>query len=238
MRTLFLFVLVGAVYGRVKVVIRGESFRAFSHQGSREVGYHGYAPQKAATRSHIDHLLVPLIMDMNYDGVEVHLHTEHSEWEGELRRWYGPFLSQESSTFETLGDYDAVMHIRADMVLKPLFGCALAKADRNKALFSFRCWKNGDTIGGGLDRISDAVTWVPRRLFNHTQDVRAIVNNHDSMAAATPWFGAENIGYMLPGEQHDSDPQKDWNPLYSFADRPEGADIASVTLDWSHLCDI
>jgi len=224
------------VHAKVKLVVRGETFRAFSHQGSREVGIHGYAPQKAASRSHIEHIVLPLIFDMGYDGVDIHLATHATEWEADLRKWYGGYLVQEGN-FEALGEYDAVMHIRADMILKPLFGCALSKANVSKVLFTFRCWKGMDTLGNGMDRISDAVTWIPRHLYDKIADVRAIVNNHDSMAAAQPWVGQDNVGYMLPGEQHDSDPAKDWNPLYSFADRPEGPDISSVTLDWSHLCD-
>ena len=232
--------MLGIVHGKVKVVVRGETFRAHSHQGSREVGLHGYGPQKEAVRSQLTYLIIPLLVDMGYDGVEVHLHTAPSQWDAEFRSWYGPFLKNQPDPFEQLGDYDAVLHIRADiradMILKPLFGCALAKANRTKVLFTFKCWLVYDRIANNLDRIADIVTWIPQTLFNQTLDVRAIVANHDSMYHATPWFGQDNIGYMLPGDQHDSDPEKDWNPLYRFADRIEGPDQSSISKNWTQMC--
>ena len=236
MKIFLLLCIFVTVYGRIKIVIRGETFRAHSHQGSREVGVHGYEPQKAAVRSHMKYLIVPLLVDMGYDGVEVHLHTAPSQWDTEFQSWYGPFLKKEPDPFEQLGDYDAVLHIRADMILKPLFGCALANADRNKVLFTFKCWLVYDRIANNLDRISDISTWIPRKLFNQTRDVRAIVANHDAMYHARSWYDQRDIGYLLPGDQHDSDPEKDWNPLYLFADRPEGLDQSSVTNNWTHIC--
>jgi len=49
-------------------------------------------------------------------------------------------------------------------------------------------------------------------------------------------IGIENAGYILPGDQHDSDPRKDWNPLYLLAGRDEVEDVLSVTLDRSAAC--
>lgn len=48
------------------------------------------------------------------------------------------------------------------------------------------------------------------------------------MDVAVPLLGRENIGYLLPADQHDSDPKKDWNPLYRLAARQEGRDVFSV----------
>jgi len=230
--------------GRVKVVLRGESFRQHSHQNSREIGIGGYYPQKTASRSHIEQLVVPLFLDMGYSGVDVQLLTHPTEWDGDLKQWYRPFLVEANGTDPWLktnyfGEYEAVLNLRVDMILKPLFGCALARAERHKVLFSMRCWKQGDTIAGGLDRINDVLVWIPTALSSQIPDghVQALINNHDAMAPAIQWFGKGNVSYMLPGEQHDSDPEKDFNPLYRFAARPEGQDVSSVSLNWTSLCD-
>lgn len=58
-----------AVAGRVKLVIRGETFRVNSRQGGRETGLAGYADQKRATRSQVEYLIEPLVRDMGYQAL-------------------------------------------------------------------------------------------------------------------------------------------------------------------------
>ena len=264
-RLLLLVGLVAASPGRVKLVVHGESFRTHSAQRSRESGVSGYAQQKQAVRSVLLNLVLPLVLDMGYAGVDVHLHTQNSSWLGELSEWYSPFLASEAdvtttaagknwyntfngSVFEPPGRYEAVVFVRPDLILKPLFRCALASANRSNILFAFREWKRADVVGDpnnknrsaeerALARVVDTVTWIPSRLFPYVQNPNCLVNNHDAMLCAANWVGSDSVGFLLPAEQHDSDSAKDWNPLYRMASRDEGAeDASSVALDWSHLC--
>jgi len=156
-----------AVAGRVKLVIRGETFRVNSRQGGRETGLAGYADQKRATRSQVEYLIEPLVRDMGYSGVDVVLmvhETNHSSLNKDFRNWYEPnlsplkydWVSEHGDREKTFGDFDAVFHIRADMILKPLFGCALRLANRSNILFAFRSWKVGESVsyqGGLVDRV-------------------------------------------------------------------------------------
>jgi hypothetical protein len=109
--------------------------------------------------------------------------------------------------------HDALLLLRPDVILKPLFGCALASAvvDEGHAqmriLFPFRTWKIYDTLPGSLDRVADGLVWLPARTFNALLQTPGLLNalwlNHDALAAAVPAFGDEGVGYLLPGEQHD-----------------------------------
>jgi hypothetical protein len=238
---------------KVAVILHGESFRAHSHQGSREIGEHGYAPQKFAVRSHITNIFLPLVMDLNYSAVDVFLETYVTPWLEDLKRWYGPFDVVDRELFDAnvgrldnghfreimnkSNEYDGILILRPDMIMKDLFPCALASANRSKILFSFRCWTGGDTLTSGRHRIADMITWIPAWAFTGVDCSNCLWLNHDVMDYVVPKFGQQNVGYLLPAEQHDSDPEKDKNPLYSLADRPEGPEVNSVLSDFSCASD-
>jgi hypothetical protein len=254
MRSLSLLFICGQLavahcLGSVAVILHGESFRQKSHQGSRATGPLGFYSQKAATRSHIEHLLLPLVFDMGYSSVVLYMDTYATNLSASLISWYGPYYDRNRTVWGSTGvadhiravttspeNFEALFVTRFDVILKASFSCALRIADRNKILFSFRCWTRGDTLGkdwARADRIADMMTWVPRKHFDF-ECIPCLVNNHDARGYIRKhkrkrWELA-NVGYILPGDQHDSDPEKDWNPLYKLAARPEGADVASITL--------
>lgn len=115
--------------------------------------------------------------------------------------------------------------------------------------------------GSGRKRVVDTLAWVPAWAFQvFTQPERCaaacteehkcpgcgsscteptdclttFLNEHRAMDSLAPLLGEENVGFLLPRSQHDSDPSKDANPLYRFAGRSEQADLESVTstYDW------
>jgi hypothetical protein len=251
----FAFVAVASNDRRVAVVFRGETFRANSTQTSRTTGIGGFHDQKKATLSHLEHLLLPLVFDMNYSRVDVYLETRETAFFTHLLEWYGPYIRVSSHALAEYGseaspyarmqkilegdEYAAVLLIRPDLILSPLFPCSLAIANRSKMLFSFREWKNGDTVtdaaGVVYDRVADMVLWVPRqhfrRLWSSTNAssvargfddllFRRVWMQHDSMSYLVPTVGADALGYIFPYGQYDSDPQKMPNPLYTLAGRP------------------
>ena len=53
------------------------------------------------------------------------------------------------------------------------------------------------------------------------------MSNHKALDLAVPALGKDGVGFILPEDQHDSDPEKDANPLYLLAARSEGRDVWS-----------
>jgi len=144
---------------RVAVIIRGESFRTNSHQGSRETGVAGYDSQREASRNHVERMLQPLVHEFNYSGVDVHLECYTTPFDDDLASWYGGFLVSANFTPKLPGDdpirtmplrngvlprllrqeerYAAIMIFRPDLLFKPAFRAALAHANRSQFLFTF-----------------------------------------------------------------------------------------------------
>ena len=213
----------------------GRRLLSFSRQFHREFGVAGWRPQREATRSQATNVILPLLLDMGYDGVDVQLDTQESEWRPDLVRWWSAWLTSQEKWRTTYEDgkggleerYEGVLFIRADMVTKPLMRCALSRANRSLILFSFREWHFPDGGGNFYDqvgdpavhRIADAITWIPRRLFSRISTVSCLVGNHEAVLCARNTMGIapEETGYLLPGEQHDSDPCV---PIYGFAADP------------------
>jgi hypothetical protein len=251
----FAFVAVASNDRRVAVVFRGETFRENSTQMSRTTGIGGFHDQKKATLSHLEHLLLPLVFEMNYSRVDVYLETRQTAFFTHLLQWYGPYIRLSSHALSEYGaeaspyarvqkilegdEYAAVLLMRPDLILSPLFACSLAIANRSKILFSFREWKNGDTIttGSGIayDRVDAMNLWLPRQHFRRMwsstnassvaqsfDDIlfRRVWLQHDAMFYLVPVFGADAMGYIFPYGQYDADPQKMPNPLYTLAGRP------------------
>jgi hypothetical protein len=141
----------------------------------------------------------------------------------------------EGSTWERNAPLEAVLVLRFDLLLKPRFAEVLTSLDRkarSKVLFSFRTWKRHDATPAGNPRVADMIYYIPERfcrLVAHlpwryeNNYVRA--SGHDLWDDLKPLVGDENLGFMLSDEQHDSDPAKDRNPLYTLAQRPEGPEV-------------
>ena len=238
-----------APQNKVAVLVRGESFRQHSHQGSRETGPLGFEPQKEAVRSHLEQLFLPFIFDMNYSAIDLFLDTPTTNFTSSLMSWYGPFINQSRHShpgsisehlnyiLEHRDQYAGLFLTRPDIIFKNIFACALTKSNRNQILFSFREWlgTNGDTLQNGAHRVADLITWIPRDLFDDAHPCLSM--NHETRGCLRSKYGEAweigNSGYILPGEQHDSDPEKDWNPLYKLAGRQEGNDVSSVRTNWT-----
>lgn len=234
--------LTAASAARVAVIMRGESFRAHSHQNSREVGPSGIGPQRDAVLSHIKLVFLPLVFDMGYRGADFFLQTQSSPFSDLLKTWYGPYygdarvevgyvspLKAMIDTVANSSEYDAMLFARPDIIFKDMFPYALQSANRSKILFTSRCWRFGDTMDNGADRVAGVLMWVPRPYF-HDHCLECMFMTEAARGILRDQMGAEwelaNAGYMLGGDtRHDSDPEKDWNPLYRFAARLEGEDV-------------
>lgn len=173
------YAAVGSGVGRAAVIVRGESFRANSRQGSRETGEAGVEPQKAAVRSQLEQLVLPLLF--RGFGVDVYLETYLTPWAEQLQAWYGPFLRHrrtlvsaapllpplESSFLREVlqrGEHSLLVLLRPDAWLKHTFGCAVAAANLSAILFAFREWRRWPEKDGWT-RVADNFVFVPGWAF-------------------------------------------------------------------------
>lgn len=174
--------LAGAFSGRVAVFIHGESFRTRSHQRSREVGGPGsYEQQKEASMSQLVFLIQPLVFDGGATAVDVHIRTYTTSFDGDLVRWFAPTSfaaapvgTVDGGVLETLvrlaaanSTYDAVLLIRPDLVLKPLFTRTFLAADLGRLVFPFEVGPEmmPGCPGDLCPRVSDMLVWLPRSAF-------------------------------------------------------------------------
>ena len=92
--------------------------------------------------------------------------------------------------------------------------------------------------GAGRKRVADSFVWFPRWTFAPLlPKCCAIYLQHNVWDELEPLFGSlEDVDFFLPHSQHDSDPFKDYNPLYSVAGRNERGEIYSVvsSYPWLH----
>jgi hypothetical protein len=244
--------------GRVAVLVKGETFKVNSHQHGRETGAAGREHQRLASLSQHLFAVLPLLWDVGCSRVDVFLDTyaRADGLDALLARWYAPqgggeavvklhaphegFDLRSSKTDADQGvlapdsPYEGALFLRPDLILKPLFGAALAVANRSKLLFSFREWRNQDGYPEypGVPRVADMVMWAPRWAFAMVRaDPPGFINNHDAAWVANQRgsilvpgglnVSLGDISFLLLTEQYDADPAKSGNPLYMLAMRPE-----------------
>jgi hypothetical protein len=65
--------------------------------------------------------------------------------------------------------------------------------------------------------------WLPADVLNDERiSLDLWFRNHGALDFIPERLQREGFAWMLPSDQHDSkSPAQDWNPLYSFAGRPE-----------------
>lgn len=122
--------------------------------------------------------------------------------------------------------YDAVLLIRPDLVLKPLFTRTFLAADLGRLVFPFEVGPEmmPGCPGDLCPRVSDMLVWLPRSAFEHVRrSPESFVNNHHAYQYIEREMagGLDNLRWLLPYEIIDSDPQKMSNRIYRLAGRPK-----------------
>jgi hypothetical protein len=201
-------------------------------------------------RSSQVHLVIEPLIKSGYD-VALFLYTKPTSHAHHLLKWYEPHIThyrllppplKQMDTFfsvlnqvcgdggrvDTEGPFDGILTFRFDLVFKPRFAdvwSSLNENDMKKVLWSFRTWKRDEFSRQGNPRVADMLCYIPMQ-FCHT--IATLPRNelneksgHELWDDLKPIIGENNLGFMLTNEQYDSDPSKDWNPLYSLAERVE-----------------
>ena len=114
--------------------------------------------------------------------------------------------------------YDYVCFVRVDLFLKPRFFTLFNPARFNTILYPSICWYRDCRTKRRHPRVNDMMVFVPKRLFRALPNIEI---NHDSWQTLVE---KTNLTYAdidtLLNTFHDSDSQKDYNPIYYIVNRP------------------
>jgi hypothetical protein len=208
----------------------GESFRLGS-QGSRDIGSDAsLLLQKKATESHLD--FIDFIdkggtsMDIVVNTYETRL-SEHLSVYAPLvcnlnknRMGLQPIFDQTCDLVSReikKTNYDFVFFSRVDLIFKQAMKDKF-RVNHERILWPSVCFWNWHRHGDS-PRVNDTMLIVPKKHFNLIAN-RQIQMGHHGWDHLKRLIGNEGQGLLLDS-LHDSDSQKDWNPIYMMAGRPE-----------------
>lgn len=214
-------------------IIIGESFR-YGSQTTRITGIpQSYDEQINASKSH---LYLCLYLERKYNlKPSIYFATYNTEYNNELLNIYSNYLighkiykdgviglSQlfiNSINNININDYDFIFYLRIDLYLKyKLF--EVFNPFWKTIHFPCICWKQYSTLYGhnNIPRINDTMLFVPNKFFSYLNNISI---DHDL------WhhFLKLNIDSkdldVIINTYHDSDSEKDYNPLYYIVNRPQ-----------------
>lgn len=222
----------------------GESYRK-GGQYSRTRGHpESVQGQETACVSHMA-FMAHLLSEHIASRCDVIINTYTTLYDNDLKAIYAPwtinskfndnvvgytslFLDSLSMIRDNLNDYHYVMFIRIDLYLKPLFTSKFVEYYKKKRLtnsitYSSVCWLKGCEVRHGpcaYPRIADMMVGVPSLLFRVFDEKALILEHNGYVNLIKHGVVKENIGFFVE-TYHDSDSEKDWNPLYRIVNRSE-----------------
>jgi hypothetical protein len=207
------------------MILLGESFRS-GGQNTRERGKpESVKEQMNACKSHIDFI-------NSYNDVKwnIRLYTYSTNYNSLLINNYGSYLEKYNflisepiglqklyeMSIENLPAYDFIFVCRIDLYLKPEF-IFIFNYRWKEIKFPFICWKNrGGDIVNLYPRVSDTMIFIPKKY--NPKDIN--LNHEGWMLLIKNGYTIDDIDVMI-NTYHDSDSQKDYNPIYYIVNRPK-----------------
>lgn len=221
---------------KIAYLFIGESFRSGT-QGSRIIGQpQSYDSQKKATESHIK-LMNHIKNKYNYDA-DIYISSVTTCYTTDLLSWYSPviastFIKQEYSSIhyhiknsikliKNKEEYSHIFIFRIDLVFKDYMIEILNPNTIIKFTFPTICFIPLHKVKGtGLPRINGMFFLIPNKYFNLLSYYN-INYEHNTWSDFVRQQKATNADFdVLIDTYHDSDPYKDWNPLYYLCCRDE-----------------
>lgn len=214
------------------IIIIGESFR-LGGQGTRIRGIpESYDQQINACNSHIK-FLDNLKKNYNCDS-SVYISTYDTIYNNNLLEIYKNYLIGHKIYDEPIGltslfrnsiidnknslnKYDFVFYFRIDLFLKDHF-INIFNPSWNTIRFPTICWKH-DSIYNGKPRVNDMMLFIPNRFFDNLDNIHIC---HEAWYIFSQQLNVDdNDMDVMINTYHDSDSEKDFNPLYYIVNRPE-----------------
>lgn len=213
------------------LLLIGESFRLGS-QNTRTRGLpESYQPQVHACNTHLN--LLKHMQDKDIE-MSVFIGTYTTSYDDVLMNMYKDFLTNKIILQNPFGlnnlfhlcvnsidllRYDFLLYCRIDLFLKNLF------FDRfdpfaQKILYPSICFtKYNFHVHEGHPRVNDMMLFVPKKYYQYVNDITI---GHESWSAFMNRTSLtyDDLDTLLP-TFHDSDSEKDMNPLYYIVNRPQ-----------------
>jgi len=222
---------------RVALILRGESFR-FGSQGTRYVGFpESVVEQMQAAESHMR--LCTALEAKGYK-VDIYFVTVETPYTKRLYDIYDPLLKDGVCLKQVLAtqndtiklavslvpieQYESVIISRIDLIFKePLIKSM--NPILNKMQFVAPTWYKDCVTPGGAPRMNDMIYIFPRGCYDVLEKAQKLAAYGHSFLDVIP---------LQPGEYaciselfFDSDSEKDMNPYYRLANRPECSEFHS-----------
>jgi len=218
---------------KAALVFIGEAFRGGgamkSGQMCRTRGDPSTFPeQKLACETHMNFIRK---LEQNWE-VDIFIDTYDTQFNSEITSWYGSNLKASKfhigkaigylniyrdsiDLIENIGQYSFVHFFRIDIFLKDRFISGFEFSD--KIRYAFRLTQQWFPQ---VPRISDTMLFVPN------SELKLVKEKVPLLDDVWVWgiiqrLGLKNRVDTYVKTLHDSDPKKDWNPLYKFANRIE-----------------
>jgi hypothetical protein len=216
---------------KIAICLIGESFR----KGSQNTRIHGtedsFEEQKKACDSQINYFEY---LQSKGHNIDLYIHTYSTLYDADLLSWFSPFLKYSILQKEiittciqshinlllpkiSLDDYDFLIFLRIDLFLKPLFFNLANPNEITQITFPFICWLKSPYTPDNSPRISDTMIFIPKKYFTSKKFYFKLHHNSWQMYKTLSFeYSDMNI---LCKTFHDSDSEKDWNPLYKIVNR-------------------
>jgi len=218
MKGLFLFIGESFRYGSQKTKIRGTK--------------ESYDEQIKACKSHIK-FIENMEQKYNLEKSDVIISSYTTKYDAELIAVYEKYLV--NSTFQqiligltntfhnillnmkNINDYDFIFYIRIDLFLKDYL-LKVIDITKNKILFPSICWGKKCIIKN-YPRVNDMMMFIPKKYYIYINYIN-IFHNCWYKLINTSTIKNEDLDVIL-NTLHDSDSEKDNNPIYYIVNRPE-----------------
>ena len=211
------------------ILLFGESFR-LGKQFTRNIGSEdSYQEQILASKSHLKFIQqLPLPVDVYLSSYTTKYTPELIQlYQGYLvyHKFYDSLIGQVALVQNTLrmiqDKYKFILILRIDLFLKPYFSTVF-NPSWDKIMWPSICFKPYHKTAHGYPRVNDTMLFVPQKYFSYLSTL------YDSSDTHAQWeyllehssLTVHDLDTMLP-TFHDSDSNKDKNPLYRIVNREE-----------------
>lgn len=213
------------------ILFLGESFR-LGCQGTRNRGDPiSYTEQIKACNSHIS--FINNIHAYNNADIKVYISTYTTQYDSKLLDIYKKYLIGYTIYDKLLGlqklfrdtiqkvnlnydlNYDFILYIRVDLFLKDYF-TTIFNPYMKEISYPSICFIPHHKINEH-PRVNDTMLFIPNKYFKY---LNILSIYHDSWFKAMSYLTYHDLGTMLY-TYHDSDSEKDYNPIYYIVNRPQ-----------------
>ena len=218
----------------------GESFRLGGQHTRNRGTMESYDEQMKACDSHIK--FIEHINAKYNVNVSCYISTYETQYDNKLLEKYKTYLIgnkiynhligitslyqnsiEDVKKIENIEYFDFILYIRIDLCLKEKF-FDVFNPKLNTIHFSTICWHKDHFFFHNGDykkqpRLNDNILFIPLKYFKYIQNIKLCHETWGILINTTDLTYAD-LDVMID-TFHDSDSQKDFNPLYYIVNRPE-----------------